>query len=458
MTTEAEIISRAREILTGKEAFADDASLFLDELSTVLAVAVDMSIYESHSDRNEYFSETAQLESSLLAKASDAGRIPDKPVPQIVTCEISCDETVEFNEDTEFLSGINSQYLINGTISVDSGTITTDLTQEKKVLYSYTPTGAGLQEFVVGNSKTSRFYVYVNSKLWEDFEKIGELKEDGEGYITRYNILGELYIRFGNGFLGKIPDGQINVVSYETESQDIQVGSPLQALGISEDVEIKVISIVQYSQPQESAESLSKSLPFWNLKAGGSGYDTDYIDDIKQGFPEVLTVRVWGEKKESSRYHRDNINVIFVSALRAGNQEKLGYEIIELLKSAKNVLQIQFEWKEPTLISSSISITGTTERTKNITTSEAVLREAIGLYYSLYAGKDVRKNKIYKSNITSIIKATGVFDNLLPNKSRNDEPEYDFEISGSQIPSSGREIIYIPDENITIDISHVDNT
>ncbi len=119
MTTESEIIARARVILAGKPTFVTDDSQFLEELSTVLGVGVHKAVYESHSDRNEFFTETAQLESSLLAKASDEGRIPNRPMPQIVVCELTSDGYQEFDGDSVFLSDIGTKYLIDGIVVVD---------------------------------------------------------------------------------------------------------------------------------------------------------------------------------------------------------------------------------------------------------------------------------------------------------------------------------------------------
>ena len=458
MSTEQEIIDRSRELLAGKPSFADDNSQFMTELSTVLGVGVHKSAYESHSDRNEFYSETAQLDSSLLAKASDEGRIPNRPLPQVVTCSIKADGYQEFTEDSVFISDLGTKYLIDGTIIIDGETVYATFRQEDKKDYSYMPTAEEWQEFIVGSNETTRFFVYVNGNLWENFEDLGELESEANGYVTRYNIYDQLYVRTGNGFLGKIPDSQINIVSYDTKSLDIQVGASLYAENISQNVEIQVTAIIQNSQPQESARSVAKSLPFWRLQSGSNGYASDYINDIKGEFPEVLVINVWGEKKASQDYNRDNINIIFVSVLRENNQSTLGSEVIDFLASKKNVMQVDFEWREPILISSSIAITGEVERSKIISSSESAINTAITKYYGLYAAKEDRKNKIYRSNVDEIIKSTGVFDNLLPGKARNNEPDFEYTITGSQTPSNPREIIYIPLENIAISIAQVDNT
>ncbi|MCK5611272.1 hypothetical protein KAR91_55900 [Candidatus Pacearchaeota archaeon] len=457
MITESEIIARARSLLSGKPTFANDSSQFMEELSTVLAVGVHKAVQESNSDRNEFYTETAQLDSSLLAKASDEGRIPNRPLPQIVKCDITSEGYQKFDGDSAIISDIGTKYIFEGTVIVDGNTVQAILRQEEKNLYSYIPTAEEWQEFMVGGKKTSRFFVYSNGLLWEDYENIGDLESNGKGYITRYNILDQLYIRTGNNFLGKVPDSQIDIVSYDTEAKDIQVEAPLYAEGIEQSVEIKVVEILQSSQSQESAQSVAKSLPFWRLKLGGSGYDTDYIDDVMKEFPEALSVRAWGEKRESIIYDRDNINVIYISALREENQSSFGYEVIELLRGKKHILQVQFEWRDPILVPSSITITGQIERTKSIPDSATKIKTAIGKYYSLYAEKADRKNAIYKSFMNSIIQSTLVFENLLPNKPRNQEPEFEAVISGNQMPSSPRDIIYIPVENITTDITFISN-
>lgn len=458
MTTETDIIARTKELLSEKPSFMAESDQLMVEMSTVMGVGVNMVVTESHNDRNEFYTETAQLDSSKLAKASDEGRVPNRPLPQIVKCEITSDEYVEFNGDSVAISDIATKYIFDGVIVVDGDTVQATLRQEEKKSYFYTPTSQDWQEFIVGGKKTSRFFVYVGGKLWEDSEAIGDLEAGAEGYVTRYNTLDQLYIRMGNPFLGKIPDGQIEIVSYDTESQDIQVDAPLYVEGIEQTVEIKVIEILQSSQPQESADSTAKSLPMWRLKAGGSGYNSDYIDDIRNEFPESLSVRAWGEKKESAIYDRDNINIIFISALRQNSQETFGVEVIEFLKSKKHIMQVEFEWKEPISIASSITITGKTERTKTISTSKTALTTEIAKYYGLYADKAYRKNRIYKSFLNQIIDSTKVFENLLPNKSRDEDPEYEVDITGSQIPSGQREIIHIPNENITFAITKVDNT
>lgn len=457
MTTETEIIARAKEILSGKSTFVTDDSQFIDDISTMLGVGVNKAVHESHSDRNEFFSETAQLDSSLLAKASDEGRIPNRPIPQIVNCEITTASQQTFNGDSVFVSEIGTKYLYDGSIVVDNETVQIDLRQEEKNSYTYQPTAEEWQEFVVGGKKTSRFLAYVDSILWEDFEAIGDLGEESEGYVTRYNTLEQLYIRTGNGFLGKIPVGQIDIVSYDTEAQDIQVDAPLYAEGLNESVEIKVLSIVQTSQAQESAQSVAKSLPFWRLEAGGSGYGSDYIGSVSKEFPEALSVRAWGERRESAVYNRDNINVIFISALREENQETLGSEVLAFINAKKHLLQVEFEWKEPILIASSLTIIGKIEKTKSKSDSEESLKTAISKYFALYAEKEYRKEKIYKSFLGSIVRSTSVFENLLPYKPRNEEPAYEISITGSQIPSGKREIIYIPEGNITVNIAHVSN-
>ncbi|MCK5016294.1 MAG: hypothetical protein KAS32_04405, partial [Candidatus Peribacteraceae bacterium] len=336
MSTESEIIERARTILTGKSTFAIDDNQFIEEIATVLGVGVNKAAYESHSNRKEFYSNTAQLDSSKLAKASDEGRIPNRPLPQIVKCEMTSNGYQEFDSDSVFLSDIGTKYLTDSIVVVDNNTVEAVLKQEEKKPLSYQATLEDWQEFIIGGGRTSRFFVYNGGNLWENFENIGDLESDAEGYITRYNTLDQLYIRTGNGFLGKIPNGQIDIVSYDTYSIDIQVDAPLYADGIEQAVEIKVIEVLQNSQPQESADSVSKSLPFWRLKAGGSGYDTDYIDDIRSEFPEALSVRAWGEKKESATYDRNNINIIFISALRQNNQETFGNEIIDFIKEKKN--------------------------------------------------------------------------------------------------------------------------
>lgn len=457
MSTENDIISRAREILSGKPEFVTDNSQFIEEISTIMGVGVHKAVHESNSDRNEFFSETAQLESSLLAKASDEGRIPNRPLPQIVKCDITSEGTHAFNNESVAISGIGTKYIFDGAVTVDGNTVQATLRQEEKKAYSYVPTTEEWQEFVAGGKKTSRFFVYVNAILWEDFENIGDLPSSGTGYITRYNILDQLYIRTGNDFLGLIPDSQVDIVSYDTDSQDIQIDAPLYAEGVEKAIEIKVIEIIQNSQLQESALSVSKSLPFHRLKSGGSGYDTDYQDDIAEEFPEVVSVRAWGEKRESSTYNRDNINIIFISALRENNQETFGVDVINFIRAKKHILQVEFKWIEPIMVLSSITITGKVERIKNISESIIKIKEEIVKYYGLYSAIGIRKEKIYKSPLNSIINGTLVFQNLLPNKPRDEEPEYETVITGSQFPSNPREIIHLTEDNVTVNIAAVKN-
>lgn len=460
-TTTEEIRARAAVLLSGKPSFVDDDAEFKQSLVADMAVAVDMATHEAQAARNEFFSDTSQLDSSKLAKASDEGRIPNRPLPQIIKCDIASEEYQEFNGDSVVTSDIGTKYLFDGIVIVDGNTVQATLRQEEKKTYSYIPTSEDWQDFIVGGKKTSRFFFYSNGILWEDFEDIGGLTAGGEGYITRYTILDQLYARTGNGFTGKIPDSQIDIVSYDTESQDIQIGAPLYAQGIEVDVEIKVIEIRQSSKPQESALSVDKGLPYHRLSRGGSGYDTDYQNDVMTEFPETLSVRAWGEKRESAAYDRDNINEIFISAWREENQGTFGYEIMEFLKEKKHILQVHFKWVDPLLTPSSITITGKIERTKDLSedfaVSKAKLKEDIGTHYKLYTERADRKNTIYKSFVNSVIDKTLVFENLLPNKPRNQEPEYELVITGPQFQSSPREIIYIPDENITINIMKVSN-
>ena len=457
MNTTDEILDRAIKLLNEKPTWANDSEEFKKDTASMLAVAVDMASYESHSDRNEFYSDTAQFDSSKYAKASDIGKVPGRPLPQIITCSVKVDGIQEFNENSIFLSDNGLKYLIDGTVVIDNETALVTFRQEEKKEYHYTPTSLDYQNFVVGSKKTRRFLFYVGNHLWDDLESMGELKGDTEGYVTLYNIYDQLYVRTGNNFAGKIPDGPIKVVSYDTESNSIQVGAPLYAVGETQPVEIKVTAILQSPQPQESADSVDQSLPFVRLQGGSNGYELDYVNDIRTGFPGALFVNCWGEKKNSQTYNRDDINVIFISALRKENQGTFGAEIVEYMEGLENVMQINFEWREPILIASSISIVGKTERSKVVSTSEAEINAAISKYYGLYAEKVFRKDNIYKQEIDDIVKATGVFNNQLPGKSRRDQPNFELTITGSKMASNKREIIYIPVENITLDIKHIDN-
>ncbi len=455
MSTQTEIINRARALLVDKSEFASDSSRFIDELSSMIGVGVDMAVFEAQTCRNESFTATAILESSLIAKASDEGRVPNRPVPQKIKCSITAKGGAEYVFEDEFESDIGTTYLIQEPVIVEDGTVYTEFLQVKKNIYTYQASGEDWQEVVVGSAKTAMFEVYVDGVPWENFLNVGKLGAEDKGYVTLFNILGQMYIRFGNGFLGEKPEGEIKIISYDTDSIDISVGAYIYPLDGSEtDVVIQVTEILKSSMYQESALSAAKSLPIWRLSVGGTGMDVDYISSIKAQFPETIWAEAWGEKKKSQEYNRDEINIVFISALREENQAGFGVEVINHLETYKHVLQVEFFWKEPLLEGFSLTISGKVEKTFNIGDSEEALTGIMEKYHGLLSTD--RRDRVIDSEISDLIKSANVFKNLLPDKRRKDRPSYSYDITGITTPSSFREVVYL--QSINFNIEHIKNT
>jgi hypothetical protein len=80
--------------------------------------------------------------------------------------------------------------------------------QGKIETQTVTGTGEKLQSFnikIKGYTDHHQVRVYVNSKLWEKYDSLYDMRSGDEGYLVKTGLSGGLDIYFGNGSFGKIP-------------------------------------------------------------------------------------------------------------------------------------------------------------------------------------------------------------------------------------------------------------
>ncbi len=414
---------------------------------------------------------------SALARVSSSGYIPVLAIPfqASVTIKNKNDSiVVAYSAGQKFVSEIDVIYTLIESVSVLPGeTITTNVIQHVLTSYNHASDGSNFQEFPVGDHTVCQFDVRVSSDLWINNNKIIEIGPTTESFYTRFNKDGILSSMFGNDIRGKIPFSgstiSINVYSTDGESGNLLSGAELEEYNpvTPQNCEVKIGTVTTNGVNQESWQDMLKSIPFWEQNKGGLGWRNGYIKTIKDGFPNLRWLKFWN-KAEHEVYTSpdvDHTNRLYVSAYSLIGQATLGANIINYLNEKHKPDVARFTWIEPSRQTGVITITGYVDKVINVENAETEILKALRKQYDVdYEpdGEEKPQNKIsvIESEISDIlheivVDGYEVFEDHIGDPSRVYRPRFDIVIGGVVEPSTLSQLITVPIENITINLSRL---
>lgn len=468
-----EIKKKLAESLKRKPSWASESSEFINALSYPITEYIYTAVLKVENEIPENFISIARRRSSVIAKAQDQLYLPRPPYPSKGKVNIRnlseqsitnlCGIAAESNE------GI--KYLIESDIILNPGESTVlPCEQLEKLTYKFTANGSNYQQVTIPNAnKISRYNVIVDNEKWEQANELVSINSEDKIFIAIHTPKDEYNLIFGDNLRwGKPKAGSIiKVEAYITSSSEIAPLLKGSELFITSDLplEIKVNQQFYAGVKEEQKEEIVPSYFAHLIQSSRNCYEQDFEKALKEKFPHLTFIKCWGENEEEKYTGPlfDNVNKLFFKAISKQiitDQEHLDFETeaVSFLKN-KKVFNLTPVYKKPRLKAFSVIISGKIERTKTIEQVKSDILKVFDIEYGLYSSK--RRENITDDTIKATLIRSDAFNNKYEvagviTKTRNSEPSFSYNLTTPVFTSSSSDIIHIPPENITINLSYVD--
>lgn len=467
MTTEQEEKEAFRAILRTKPMFAGLAGSEFEELITSY-VGQRGAAYLLEAERlhQENFIPLAFDRESIIGRAEAEGYIPGLPVP------FECDLSIQ-NKGTvavfipyrhPLYTEDQTKLVTTASVTVNGGTTNTtsvNVQQLWKETKTFTAQGDIFEEIVIGGVDDDgvftivEYSVKVDGELWENRQNFRNADEDSEVYHTYYRVSDELALRFGNGDVGKIPDvgATIEVEIWHTKGSRSfiiadQVLTPETALkdiaGNDANLEFRTGNYVRQGQAQEAIESIRKHVLSHIQQGPVTARAADYEYIIQKEFPELVYLKVWGEKEQTEEYgdNLDYINKAFFSFLIENEAAISEYadDIVELFSTLIKPMNITPEHIAINKNTFQIDIQGKLDRIHAVSEAESDITTLLMAQFGLYKNKN---GKLNVSDIYAIIQETNYFRDTQPHLARKNRPYFKVTLTGTVEASFYDQYVYL---------------
>jgi len=465
----AEAIEKFKEIIGSQESWQDlKESQFVNHMAIFQAWAMSSAQYAVERAVQETFLSTALNAPSIRAHAEDRGYVPRKACPSVGTISVknngSNDVVIPANQP--FRANVNSGgYLVKEPVTIQpAATVTAAISQllrseaihtvtaEKpyyEILFDASVTGTISQIDVFVDPLGGTEYVE-----WQSARMFQNTLSDSTVFDEFYTHNGQIGIRFGNGEFGQVlPIGaSVQCVLWVTDGPTVLLqgqplipcGAILDNIGAAASLEIMTASQITGGEPAETGDELRRSLMYWPLYQEQLVWKEDYEFFLKNKFPEILWINVWGEAEAEAAAGRssvDFVNKIFVSAY-AQNNEQIGQDILDELQGVK-LLNRKFQWVAPVVVYFTVSITGCISSKYSPVTVSAAITAGLNLNYGI--NSRARRPEVLIKDVYSIIEATGYFA----------DGDYTVTLSGAHDANAINEIVAIDPVSTVIALTNI---
>jgi hypothetical protein len=453
MTTEQAEIEAFRTILRTKPTFAGLAGSEFEELLTSY-VGQRGAAYLLEAERlhQENFIPLAFDRESIMGRAESEGYIPGLPVP--FECELKIANSgiqpvfvpyrhpLYTEEQIKLVSTVSK--------SVNADTIETIGAQQLwKETKTFIAQGDVFEEIIIGGVDNDGIFtiveysVKVDGDLWENRQNFRNADEDSEIYHVYYRVSDELALRFGNGDVGKIPTQGVTieveiwhtlgerafVIADQTLISEVALKD---VAGNDANIEFATGNYVRKGQAQESIESVRKHVLSHIQQGPVTARSADYEYIIQKNFPELVYLKVWGEKEQTAEYgdNLDYINKAFFSFLIENEAAISAYatDIIALFDTLIKPMNITPEHELINKNTFQIDIQGRIDRIHVVDDVESDINTLLMAQFGLYKNKN---GKLNVSDIYAIIQDTGFFRDTQPHLARKNRPYFKVAMAGT---------------------------
>lgn len=473
--SEEKEIEKFRNILRSKPTWGALAGSEMEEILTTY-IGQRGAAYKLEAQRmaQEMFINLAFNRESIMARAEDEGYIPNMPQPfeNEITVQNLGNAAVHVADKQAFISDEMVQMVVNhpDNLILEPGASETVKAQQlSKELINQTAVGNDFEEFILGGMDDDDIFTIHNfsvnftidgiTETWENRQNFRNTDGTSEVYHTFYKMSDELAIRTGNDSTGRNPgpDAVMTATLWHTKGEraflvkgiELKpfIQNEQQILDINGDIadlRITTGDVIAQGRPQESIESVRKHVLSHIQTGPVVARNRDYEFMLKKAFPELVYLKVWGEKEmvEKNGYNLDYMNKSFFSFLiedetqtTAKTAEIIAYYdetikpmnvIPEHVALTKNTFQVEIQGKiDRKFIVSDVQNTLTD-----------LLMDAFGLYKNT-------SGRIKTSDIYQQIIGTEFFADALSHLNRKFKPYFTVNLTGTVETGFLNDYIYL---------------
>lgn len=408
----------------------------MNVLLNLLAYNTHYNAYLANMIHNEAFLDSAIKRSSIVSKAKHLSYVPRSTtaakaiVDIIVNNPVGSPSTLTIPRFTNFTSTIggtnfNFSNVTDITISPISGEY---IFEEVKLFegtpltftYNVTETGPSAKyEIPNANVDTNTLLVTVQNSLSDlttvVFTKVVDITSvtpTSNVYYLEENYSGKYEIYFGDGILGKeLSAGNIIRIEYMITNGDAanvfsgltQTFSLNGSIGGSSTVSITVVQTSAGGSAAETIDEIKFNAPRNYISQNRAVTPDDYVNIIKQNFPGVESISVWGgEDNDPPIYGKVFISLKPFSGTVISETQKA--EIKNDILKSRNVVSVIPEFIDPTFLY--VGVNAAVRYDAKITTKSAsqiadLVRVAIENFFSNNL-QQFDKNLVYSRLAASI--------------------------------------------------------
>ena len=350
--------------------------------SSTMQILLNLLAYNTYQNNfylnmvaNEMFLDSAQIRANIVSRAKMLGYTPlsSKGAAATIQVTITPDDsptTITINENTQFRSQIDGKNYIfvnpeAKVINADSsGVFSTNLSVREglPLNHKFNVDSDDEKRFIIPNDNvdTGSLKVTVqesaansNVILYSNAVDLTQVGADTAAYFLNENEEGRYELLFGDGVLGKkLFNGNVINVGYRVvngpKADSAATFTNVTTVGGYSTVAVAVNTAAEGGADRESIQSIKFNAPK-NYEAQNRAVTIkDYEALVKNQFPDLQTVSVWGGEDNSPPvYGKAYISV----KPRAGNliSQDRKNDIKSFLQN-KNVLSIEPEVVDPTFL------------------------------------------------------------------------------------------------------------
>lgn len=439
--------------LPGYERLTD--SQIIEGMSLFQSWALRQAIWRIERAHQEGFISTAVNRSSVLAHSEGKQYTPRKPTPSrgSVAFINKAASAVSIPAGSAWTGPNQLPYQLTDDIIVPAGgTAIAEVSQWDDARFSFSVSGTKpFYEITLEREDSvqiSQLEVRVDGEVWSMYPRLMNTNGSSRAYDEFYSPLDEIGIRFGNGIFGRMPRGGTDVVIYAKVTRgetELLPGQELRYLSGSDDRNIGMIEARTYTpitggKPQEDIEEIRRNAMYYPLYDEQLTWRDDYAFTIRQQWPEVVWVNVWGEQ-EQERVHGmslDHIGKIYVSAYAP---ERPGV-LAEITERLEEPISREYEGVEPNPKPFMVRFNGRIVRSLPHERVKSDVRKTLEQHY----GKDSRERRaeIKLKDFYRLVSATGYFQ----------EGDFIIELFGDTTSNKLNDLVYLDWEQSEINVGY----
>ena len=408
------------------ESLAD--SEMVKQMSDVLGALFYETFQEVENARQDAFLSTATNRQAILAHAADRGYLPPRPKPPsgvVTITNQSPASTIQVPAAFQLLDSENRSYYTEEEITIAPNASGTVRVQHlEKDTLTFTGNGNEYQEFKISDWSLVDFNVTVvdlmtGNTLAEETTNFWNASAEDWKFQLIYDVADEYYLRFGNGEFGRKPSNLQNLevevwktnpnVRLLSESKLFPVHTILDVNNIAIPLQVKVAKPIDGGVLRATTERIRQEAQHWRDLGQRMVWKEDYIQLLRNEFPELSFVNVWGEAEQEmalGKLEYRNINKIFVSAYSTVDNNGLSLRLLSTLQEAPHPLGVDYQYVEPVAEGFVLMVSGKVPKGASLTQLENRLTNFLLMHY----GKDspYRKEEFLQAQCYQLLEKDGL--------------------------------------------------